>query len=52
MTVNDVDPPLQMIDAAEYWARNFGAFPPVPDPVDVIATPAPWANVTWPTPIC
>ena len=34
---------------AEYWARNFGA--EAVEPVDVIVTPAPCANVGKPAPV-
>ena len=41
---------VQIIVAAEYWARSFGAFPKVPVPVEVIVT-APPEIVVSPTPI-
>ena len=51
MTVNESEA-LHKIDAAENLSLSFGVAPKVPDPVEVIVTPAPAAKVTCPAPIC
>jgi hypothetical protein len=49
-TIVNVLEAVQITVQAEYCALVFGA--DAVAPVDVIVTPAPCANVSWPAPIC
>ncbi len=49
-TIVNVFDAVQITVQAEYCALVFGA--EAVAPVEVIVTPAPCANVSWPAPIC